>query len=111
MEEFRMDKFWKAIEDTSQPDQEVEMFQVLFFENYTTLGEIREQFNSWSIEELELLLETNENTYTADDGVTENNHFGYRWAYSNHPLLEARFTDWCSSSMWKKTRPTKKRFF
>lgn len=106
-----MDKFWKSIEECSEPGNEVEMFQVLFFGSFNTLGHIRKEFDSWSIDEMEELLMLSQDTYTVDDGVDEELYFGHRWEYSSFPLLEARFNEWCATAMWKKTRPSKKRFF
>lgn len=111
MEEFKMKKFWEAVELCREPSKEVNIFAKVFFSADVLVGQIRESFDTWDIETLEELLEEIENTPISDDGVSEEHNFGERWSFSGHPLIESNFTECSSSLVWSTLRPRKKRFF
>ncbi|MER2005842.1 MAG: hypothetical protein ABS939_00200 [Psychrobacillus sp.] len=106
-----MDKFWGSIEKSPDPGKEVDIFRTIFFTKAECIGQIREEFNSWELNDLERLLEDIEYSSITDEGRWEETTFGTRWEYSYHPILESKFTDWCSNHIWATLRPKKKRFF
>lgn len=47
-----MEKLWANFEEKREVGQDFDIMKTIFFSPYTNLGEIRKEFNSWSIDEL-----------------------------------------------------------
>lgn len=72
-----MEKFWSTLEtqyDISEKpswENNLEMIKLLMFSPYTEIGQIREQFDKWSISDLQLLAEYFHCRHVDDDGSPE----------------------------------------
>ena len=53
-----MEKIWDYLNKCREPNKETEIFNLLYLNNeFSKISEIKEQFDSWSIEDLESALE------------------------------------------------------
>ncbi|MEX3625016.1 hypothetical protein [Viridibacillus arvi] len=104
-----MEKLWGKFNQNQEVASDIDILQSVYFSPFKTIGEIREQFDSWSLTELESLALEIYFTYVDDDG-DEEKHFGQLHPETYTGFSEAANTISMPTSIWKACNK-KKKFF
>lgn len=109
-----MEKFWSSLHENKSEglatDMDVEIIQTLNFSSYSTIGEIRAEFESWSLQDLEWLAQHIYFMSADDEGVYHEVTFGERYEKASEPFREAVLLQSFSNNVFQKFNK-KKRFF
>lgn len=106
-----MDKLWSSFEERStDKDLEVEIVSELFFSTKQNIGQIREFFDTWSIDDLKITAQEIYYSPTEENEAEEINHFGDDCYFARHPYREGVILQSIGDQMWNLCS-RKKKFF
>lgn len=105
-----MEKLWDDLSIHTGPSKTVDMTKVLFFSSSKNLGDIRDEFDAWSINDLFYLTEEFYYSSTQDHGESEEYDFGELDRASFHPFRECQIMQSLAGTIWGLCSK-KKKFF
>lgn len=106
-----MEKLWSTFEERSTDnDVDVEIVKELFFSPKHNIGQIRELFESWSIEDLQSTVDQIYYSSSMEDEAEVINQFGEADYYSHNPFRESAILQSIGDQMWSLCS-RKKKFF
>jgi hypothetical protein len=108
----KIENMWKNLEESTGPNETLmKIYRSVVFENTFSLGDIKEQFNEWSLREIKMALEALYFYGVMESDDYEDDTDGERHCFYDHPYREAAMSYHFESIIWNKAKPKGKKFF